>query len=125
MWFKTFAYKNENNSQPSLFDIKSLFLLEPIYDSGCAIFSNKNYTECGFEKWESTFVREKYTNKGMTWCYYESESKQNGITIINLDFILSSYIVFAIRTCMEMMRESGPILTYSCCRNMDLYLSHK
>ena len=85
--FKTFAYKNENNSQPSLFDIKSLFLLEPIYDSGCAIFSNKNYTECGFEKWESTFVREKYTNKGMTWCYYESESKQNGITIINLDFI--------------------------------------
>lgn len=73
-------------SQPSFYNLKSLFLLSPLFDSGCAIYSNKEYTECGFEKWNYVHNQEIIKNKGMTWCYYESESKTNGITVINLDF---------------------------------------
>ena len=80
------SYKNVNESQPSIFNLNSLFLLNPIYDSGCAIFSNKSPTECGFEKWNSLNNFETYTNKGLIWCYYESKNKDNGITVITLDF---------------------------------------
>jgi hypothetical protein len=77
---------NLNDSHPSIFDFSSLFLLKPLFDSGCAIYSNKEYTNCGFEKWNCTFNNETYKNKGMVWCYYESADKKNGITVINLDF---------------------------------------
>ena len=77
---------NLNDSQPSIFDFSSLFLLKPLFDSGCAIYSNKKYTECGFEKWNCIFNNEPYKNKGMVWSYYKSSNNKNGITVINLDF---------------------------------------
>jgi len=77
---------NLNDSQPSIVDCSSLFLLKPLFDSGCAIYSNRKYTECGFEKWNCTFNNEKYKNKGMVWCYYKSKDEKNGTTVINLDF---------------------------------------
>jgi hypothetical protein len=66
--------------------MKSLFLLEPIFDSGCAICSNKDYKECGFEKWGFSVNSEKYKNKGMTWAFYESENNDRGISVINVCF---------------------------------------
>lgn len=87
---QSFKYKNKNQSYESLFNLNSLFLLEPIFDSGCAIYSNKRPTLSGFEKWDTS--QHEYTNKGMVWCYFESYScKQNqGITIINLDFNINN-----------------------------------
>ncbi len=83
MFADILGFINENRSMTSMFDIKSLFLLKPLYDSGCAIYSNKKYKYCGFEKW---CCKNSNYNKGMTWCYFESDDNSYGITIINLDF---------------------------------------
>jgi len=77
------GFINENHSVTSMFDYKSLFMLEPLYDSGCAIYSNKKYKYCGFEKW---YCKNTISNKGMTWCYFESDDGCNGISVINIDF---------------------------------------
>ena len=77
---------NNNSSYCSLYNLNSLFLLRPFFDSGCAIYSNKKSTSTGFEKWQT--INNKYydTNKGMVWSYFESENQREGITVINLDF---------------------------------------
>jgi hypothetical protein len=79
----TLGFANDNYSMTGMFDFKSLFLLKPFYDSGCAIYANRKYKYCGFEKWNS---KNGYANKGMTWCYFECLYSLTGITVINLDF---------------------------------------
>lgn len=79
-----FKFKNKNQSYESLFNLNSLFLLKPIFDSGCAIYSNRKAISSDFEKWET--AKKHYTNKGMVWSYFESYTCDEGITIINLDF---------------------------------------
>jgi hypothetical protein len=83
-------YNTPNNSLPSIFDLKSIYLLNPLFDSGCTIFSNKKVTQSGFERWNATkncnFLN-KLFNRGINWSYFESEEKKNGITIINFEFI--------------------------------------
>ena len=83
MFVDVFGFINENESMSSMFDLNSLFLLKPLYDSGCAIYSNKKYKYCGFEKWT---CKKSISNKGMTWCYFECLESFSGVTIINLDF---------------------------------------
>jgi hypothetical protein len=77
------GFMNENRSMTSMFDLESLFLLKPLYDSGCAIYANKKYKHCGFEKW---CCKNTVSNKGMTWCYFECLESSSGISVINLDF---------------------------------------
>ena len=72
-----------NNSQPSMFDLRSLFMFKPLFDSGCAIYANKKCEESGFEKWNDT---DSVYNQGMVWAYFKSDTCETGITVINLDF---------------------------------------
>lgn len=80
---KVFEYTNENKSFPNNCNLSSLFLLQPIFDSGCAIYSNRKPVNSGFEPWGH--VPNKYKNKGMTWCYFRDENKNSGISVINID----------------------------------------
>jgi len=74
---------NENLSLPSLYNLKSLFCFKPIFDCGCAIFSNKKADDTGFVPWKNN--NNSYYNKGMVWCLFKQDTK--GIMIINLDCI--------------------------------------
>ena len=77
----------KNISMPSIMDLNSIYLLNPLYDSGCSIYSNKIPKEVGFERWnirDILHTKDKIYNNGITWSYFESENKQNGIIIINL-----------------------------------------
>ena len=77
-----------NNSFPSIFDLKSLYLLNPLFDSGCTIISNKKHLESGFERWniiDSCSFSNKLFNQGINWAYFESN--KNGISIINFELI--------------------------------------
>lgn len=74
-------YTDGNLSEPGIFDLKSLLLLEPVFDSGCMIYSNKNPTKSGFEKIPNIDI---YSNRGVTWSYFENDNK--GIMIMNIDF---------------------------------------
>ena len=77
----------KNISMPSIMDLNSIYLLNPLYDSGCSIYSNQTPKEVGFERWnirDILHTKDKIYNNGITWSYFESENKQNGIIIINL-----------------------------------------
>lgn len=82
----TFMNIIPNLSLPKIYDLKSLYLLNPLFDCGCSIYSNKIAEEYGFEKWtlwnNLHFNDNKY-NKGMIWAFYKS--KNSGITIISLN----------------------------------------
>ena len=101
---KNHIFKNiYNSSHPSIFDFKSLFCLNPIFDSGCAILSNRKAAANGFEKWswvvDNAYFKldsyEKMINKGITWAYFESGDK--GIVVINFDL----FNIYTIRQSFE------------------------
>jgi hypothetical protein len=75
-----YGFGNDNNSIPYFYDLKSNYLLNPFFDSGCAIYSNKIPFASGFEKWNS--CESKYYNNGIIWCYFRDENK--GIMVFNL-----------------------------------------
>lgn len=80
-------FSTKNISLPSILNLNSLYLLKPIFDSGCSIYSNKKPIDSGFERWENWdrgYFRHKIFNNGMIWSVYESENKENIIAIINL-----------------------------------------
>ena len=76
----TLGYTNMNYSEPSAFNMRSLFLLNPLFDSGCVIYSNRRAIMSGFQRWYNSIQ-----NKGMTWSYFESYNNEKGITVINID----------------------------------------
>jgi hypothetical protein len=86
---KSFLCTNEteikNLSFPTIYNFNSLYLLSPLYDSGCAIYSNKLPKYYGFKEWtiwnNINFNDNKF-NKGMVWAFYKNNN--NGIIIINL-----------------------------------------
>jgi hypothetical protein len=85
-----FKYNIKNSSCPSIFNLKSTYLLNPLFDSGCAIYSNKKHIDSGYEPWyvnyEGTF-KQRLFNKGLVWAFYESKNKSNGIAVINVEMI--------------------------------------
>lgn len=83
--FKHFV---NNISKPSIFNLSSIYLMQPLFDSGLGTYSNKKPTEYGFEKFkicDRLNFKNKLFNKGMSWTYFESEDKNNGIMIINIE----------------------------------------
>lgn len=85
-----FKYNVINNSFTSIFNLKSVYMLRPLFDCGSTIYSNKQYTECGFEPWDTNdrgSFKQKIFNKGLVWAFYESNNKKNGIVVINIDMI--------------------------------------
>ena len=85
-----FKYNIKNSSCPSIFNLKSTYLLKPLFDSGCTIYSNKKHLDSGYEPWyvnyEGTF-KQRLFNKGLVWAFYESKNKSNGIAVINVEMI--------------------------------------
>jgi len=80
-------YINKNNSVTDIFDYRSLFCLNPIFDSGCCIMSNKKPLFTGFEKldvYNTENLEDRLCNKGIVWSYYKSESKGILIMTYNL-----------------------------------------
>ena len=75
-----YGFGNKNDSIPSIFNLKSNYLLNPFFDSGCAIYSNKIPFATGFEEWN--YRQNKYYNNGIVWSYFRNENK--GIMILNL-----------------------------------------
>jgi len=71
-----------NKSMSNIIDLKSLFLLEPLYDSGCAIYSNKPAFRDGFEKWNIS--DETTYNRGILWSYYK-HNNEKGVLILNFE----------------------------------------
>ena len=86
-----FKYNIKNSSLPSIFDLKSTYLLRSLFDSGCTIYSNKQHIDCGYEKWDNInyegSFKQRLFNKGLVWAFYESKNKNNGITVINIEMI--------------------------------------
>jgi hypothetical protein len=75
-----------NISLPKIYNLNSLYLLSPIFDSGCAIYSNKTPYSSGFEKWtlwNNIEFNDKKFNKGMVWSFFKSEN--TGIMVITLN----------------------------------------
>ena len=70
-------------SLPSIFNLKSIYLLSPLYDSGARIYCNKQSKISGFEKWDVT--NETLFNRGITWSYFESDNKMNGIMVLSIE----------------------------------------
>jgi hypothetical protein len=83
LFFKDFQNTNKNLSLPSIFNLKSIYLLSPLYDSGSRIYCNKQSKISGFEKWDVT--NDKFFNRGITWSYFESDNKDNGIMVMSID----------------------------------------
>ena len=86
---KTFLFDNFNKipnlSLSKIYNFNSLYLLNPLFDSGCAIYSNKIPNDFGFQKWtlwNNLEFNDKKFNKGMVWAFYKNEN--SGIVIINL-----------------------------------------
>jgi hypothetical protein len=82
-----FNYSTKNLSMPSIFNLSSLYLLNPLFDSGLGIYSNKSPTDIGFERWKISnglYFKDRLFNKGVMWSYYQSIDKKNGITIFSL-----------------------------------------
>lgn len=79
-------FSTDNYSQPGVLDLRSLFLHDPIFDSGCVIYSNRRSSLCGFDKWENSIGEIHSKNKGITWAFYRSDNKGTGILVINVDF---------------------------------------
>ena len=97
----TLPFINKNLSIPSLYNLNSLFCFKPIFDCGCAIFSNKKADETGFVSWKNN--NNSYYNKGMTWCLFKNNKE--GIVIINLDCIENDISCFKelveLKICLE------------------------
>lgn len=80
-------YINKNNSVTNIFDYRSLFCLDPIFDSGCCIMSNKKPLYTGFEKLDlycKENLHDRLCNKGIVWSYYKSDNKGILIMTYNL-----------------------------------------
>jgi hypothetical protein len=73
-----------DKSKPSSTDLKSLFLLNPLYDSGCAICSSVPADIYDFEKWSvSSYHYSDYSiNKGICWALFKN------ILIITFNLII-------------------------------------
>ena len=79
-------YMVKNLSLPKIYDLNSLYLLSPLLDCGCAIYSNKTPEYTGFEKWKlwnNIEFKDKKFNKGITWAFYKNNN--SGITVIALN----------------------------------------
>jgi len=92
-----FKYEQSNLSMPSIFNLSSVYLLNPIFDSGCSLYSNIKPIESGFERWDISNNGEftdKLFNKGINWSFFQSTNKKCGISIINISTInnVSEYI---------------------------------
>ena len=88
----------KNISMPTIYDLKSLYLHNPLYDSGCAIYSNKIPLNTGFESWNTRnklVINENIYNKGITWSYFQSKNNEKGICIIsvNIDDNIPEWII--------------------------------
>lgn len=80
-------YINKNNSVTNIFDYRSLFCLDPLFDSGCCIMSNKKPLYTGFERLDlycKENLQDRLCNKGIVWSYYKSDNKGILIMTYNL-----------------------------------------
>lgn len=83
-------YEQSNLSMPSIFNLSSIYLLNPLFDNGCCIYSNMVPLENGFEKYNLENrgeFKHKLFNNGINWCFFQSKNKKSGISIINLSII--------------------------------------
>ena len=70
---------NENHSMNNIFNLYSIFLFQPFFDSGLGILSNKKCSESGFEGLRNP--TNKFINEGFLWSYF----KDKNILIITLN----------------------------------------
>ena len=92
-------YEQSNLSIPSIFNLSSIYLLNPLFDNGCCIYSNMVPLENGFEKYNLENrgeFKHKLFNNGINWCFFQSKNKKSGISIINLSIIIKSAIILNI-----------------------------
>ncbi len=83
IFFKNLKCTNKNLSLPSIFNLKSVYLLSPLFDSGARIYCNRPSKLSGFEKWHTR--SDTLFNRGITWSYFESDNKENGIMVLNIE----------------------------------------
>lgn len=76
-----------NNSFPSMYSLKTLFCFQPIFDSGCAIYSNKQAKESGFQKWNvrPSSTNDSFTNKGIVWSYFQKDGSTSGTCVMSVN----------------------------------------
>lgn len=99
---KRFLFKNSatinmlpNVSLPKFYDLSSLFLLNPLFDSGCAIYSNKTPFSTGFEKWKlwnNIKFNDTRFNKGILWAFYKENNCGILVMTLNLNNSESSLL---------------------------------
>lgn len=88
---KILKYSSPNYSIPNIFDLSSIYLLRPIFDSGCAIYSNRKQFDCGFEEWNilenCDLIKYKMFKTGINWSFFESDDKKSAIMIFNVNIL--------------------------------------
>lgn len=90
---KSFLFRNNrtinmlsNITLPTFYDISSIYLSNPLFDSGCAIYSNKTPISTGFEKWKlwnNIKFNDTRFNKGILWAFYKENN--SGILVMTLN----------------------------------------
>ena len=75
-----------NLSLPKIYNLNSLYFSNPLFDSGCAIYSDKTPHSNGFVKWsfwDNIKLNDNKFNKGIVWSFFKTEN--SGVMIITLN----------------------------------------
>ena len=75
-------FANDNSSINGMFNLNSIFLFKPFFDSGLCILSNKKCHESGFEKLSRS--TNKYVNEGFLWSCFKKDKKNILILTLNI-----------------------------------------
>lgn len=73
---------NENHSINGIFDLYSIFLFQPFFDSGLGILSNKKCDDSGFESLKNP--TNKFINEGFLWSFFKDDNKNILIITLNI-----------------------------------------
>jgi len=73
---------NENHSINDIFNLHSIFLFQPFFDSGLGILSNKKCNDSGFESLKNP--TNKFINEGFLWSYFKDDNKNILIITLNI-----------------------------------------
>jgi hypothetical protein len=73
---------NESHSINGIFNLYSIFLFQPFFDSGLGILSNKKCSDSGFESLKNP--TNKFINEGFLWSYFKDDNKNILIITLNI-----------------------------------------
>lgn len=121
IFFKNLKCTNKNLSLPSIFNLRSVYLLNPLFDSGARIYCNRPSKISGFEEWHSK--NDTVFNRGITWSYFESDNKENGIMVLNIEIDGDEFIENQILQIIDFKNKFEKQIVSSGINNYETFIS--